>query len=168
MAHRHEDGSPPDGAAKDRRRSQIVIPTYNRQRSKFSASAAVDAGPAKTRYTRRMPRSRLLHLKVLVLGALLVSGGGGLPVLDIALFHAHARTVSSTPHFEAGASPHAHGDRCTLGTALLHTPIPVRLDLVIPVVGMSFRDLPGAPDLRPPSTDLGLLPQPRAPPDISA
>lgn len=114
-----------------------------------------------------MPRSRLPRLKVPVLVALLASGGGGMPVLDIVLFHAHARAPSSTPHFEAGASPHAHGDRCTLGTALLHTPIPVRLGLVIPVVGSSFRHPPLPPDLAP-TTDLGLLPQPRAPPATTA
>jgi hypothetical protein len=111
-----------------------------------------------------MPRNLLPRLKVLVLAALLFSGGGGMPVLDVVLFHVHRLTHSSAAHFEATDSPHTHRDHCSLGTALPHTPVPERLDVAIPVVGLRFCDLLLAPDFRPPFANVGLLPQPRAPP----
>lgn len=109
-----------------------------------------------------------LRLKALVLLAVFMSGGAGMSILDVALFHTHSPTHSFTSHFEAGGIPHAHGDSCRLGTSLPHTPVPKRLDLVIPVVGASFCALLPAPSVRLPSPDFGLFPRPRAPPTLLA
>jgi hypothetical protein len=111
-----------------------------------------------------VPRNWLLRLKVVVLAALLVSGGGGMPVLDIALFHLGVPGYSRTTHVEASGSPHSHLDQCRLGTGLSYTPVPERLDVVTPVVGLGFCEPLQALDSPLPSANVGLLPQPRAPP----
>ena len=114
-----------------------------------------------------MPRNWLGRAKLVVLAALLFTGGGGLPVLDVLLFHAHASAHSPTPHFESSGSSHAHSDHCRLGTTVSHTPVPVRLGFAIPVVGLSFLALPTTRDV-PLSAAPRLLPQPRAPPAATA
>ncbi len=119
-------------------------------------------------YTYQMPRSWLVRFKALLLVAILLSGGGGMPLLDVALFHGFAPTHLSSPHFEASDSPHTQGELCRLRLALPHAPEAVRLEFTRPLSNVAFRASPKPPDLSPPSADLRLLPQPRAPPRLSA
>lgn len=124
--------------------------------------------PTHARYIDSVPRNWLPRLKFLVLAALLVSGGGGMPVLDVVLFHMGSPGHWGAVHVEASGSPHAHKDQCRLGTALSHTPVPERLDVVTPVVGLRYCEPLLALDSPLPSANLGLLPQPRAPPAYQA
>jgi hypothetical protein len=106
----------------------------------------------------------LVRLKAVALASLLLSGGGGMPLLDVALFHARPTSYSSHPHFEAADTADGHGDYCRQGTALPHAPGAERFDPGIRVIGITFRAYLGAPDSAPRSADLSLLPRPRAPP----
>ncbi|MGH7631050.1 MAG: hypothetical protein ACREOF_17030 [Gemmatimonadales bacterium] len=111
--------------------------------------------------------SRLLsRLNALVLVALTLSGGGGLPLVD-ALSHAAGLGYAAAPHFETAGGAESHRDFCSLGASL---PLSTRLSalhLGIAVGAVSFPDA-ALHATAPRSADLGLLPQPRAPPSLSA
>jgi len=115
-----------------------------------------------------MPSNWLVRLKAGVLAVLLLSGGGGMPLLDLALFHASASSHCSNPHFESANGVDGHGDYCKQGTALPHAPGAVRLDPAVRAVATTVLARHGAPDSALPSADLGLLPRPRAPPAFRA
>src|SRR5512134_2720322 len=101
----------------------------------------------------------------LVLVAVMLCGGGGLPLLD-ALTHTSG-PETRTPHVETAAASLAHGEFCSLGSALPYTAYatgsPVELEVTI--LGYPEATPPVAPPRSPP---VGLLPQPRAPPAFSA
>jgi len=106
-------------------------------------------------------------LKAAVLVAVILSGGGGMPVLDVALYHGLAPTHAAEAHFESSDSPHSHRDLCRLGYRLPYSPHAAPLDLGISVAVISFRKVALAATT-PRAHDLGLLPQPRAPPGLPA
>lgn len=113
-----------------------------------------------------MPSSWLVRLKAGALAILLLSGGGGMPLLDVALFHASGASFSSHPHFESSSIPDGHGDFCRQGTAPPYAPGSVRFDASVQVVAISFCVRLGDPEAAPLTDDLGLLPRPRAPPAV--
>ena len=65
----------------------------------------------------------LIRLKVVLLTAVVLTGGSGLPLLDALVYHTGAsRGVSQTgTHWEMPGGPDHHADRCTLGRA---APVP--------------------------------------------
>jgi hypothetical protein len=111
-----------------------------------------------------MPSNWLVRLKALVLAVLLLSGGGGMPLLDVALFHASGASFSAHPHFESSTVPDGHGDSCRQGAALPYAPGTVRFDPSVRVVTITFCARLGDPEAAPATADLSLLPPPRAPP----
>jgi hypothetical protein len=111
-----------------------------------------------------MPSSWLVRLKAGALAILLLSGGGGMPLLDLALFHASGASFSSHPHFESSSVPDGHGDFCRQGAVLPYAPGAVRFDPSVRVVAVTFCARLGDPDAAPATADLSLLPRPRAPP----
>jgi hypothetical protein len=126
-------------------------------------------GPAIVETPPILPRVRkswFRRAKAVLLAALILSGGGGLPVLDVALSH-----LRSTPahggglHLENAA--HSHIDFCSLGSSISYAePRPVlQLGFSVTVVGFATVALRSTP---PRSADPALLPQPRAPPAFSA
>src|SRR5215213_5973185 len=106
-------------------------------------------------------RSWLLRLKGAVLIAVMLSGGGALPVLDALLYHRGAHL--GRPHFETAGVPHSHGDICRLGLSAPYSPRASLLNVCRPIVAACFRADATLPATRPRSNDLPLLPQPRAP-----
>jgi hypothetical protein len=70
------------------------------------------------------------RLRSCLLTAVVLCGGGGMPLLDLALYHGFAPDRASAPHFESRA-PHSHGDVCTLNSSLSHCPQVTALDLVL-------------------------------------
>jgi hypothetical protein len=111
-----------------------------------------------------MTRTWLVRLKAVALASLLLSGGGGMPLLDVALFHARPTSYSFHPHFEAADASDGHGDYCRQGTAVPPAPETVGFEPAIRVTGITYHARLGAPDSVLPSADLRLLPRPRAPP----
>ena len=109
-----------------------------------------------------------MRLKAVVLAVLLLSGGGGMPLLDLVLFHSRAATHFPTPHFEASGTFDGHGDYCRQGTALPHAPGAARFDVARLVVDATFCHVPRVSLTVRPSTGAILLPRPRAPPAHSA
>jgi hypothetical protein len=111
---------------------------------------------------RRWPRA----VKAIVLAAVILSGGGGMPLLDVILYHGLAPSRSSQPHVEpAGAD--CHGEQCRLDARFPSSTQAEPLDLRIQLVTAPSREL--APALRAPrAADLELLPHPRAPPGLPA
>jgi hypothetical protein len=110
-----------------------------------------------------MLRRRLLRLKAIVVASVILSGGGGTPVLDAVVYHGLAPTHVNQPHYEASGVPHSHGDWCKLGSKLPYSPLAGRIDLGVVVATLSYREIV-FPAPAPPSAGRGLLPLPRAPP----
>jgi len=110
----------------------------------------------------------LLSSKSVLLAAIILSGGGGLPVLDVLLYHVQAPTHLAYPHFETSDAPHSHGDVCRLGSIPPYSPQPAPLDLGVTSVAVYLRSDVALSATAPRSIDLDLLPQPRAPPDLPA
>jgi hypothetical protein len=111
-----------------------------------------------------MRRSWLVRLKTAVLTAVILSGGGGMPLLDLVLYHGLASDRSSVPHFESHI-PHGHGDSCRLSSSLSHCPQVEALVLHLPA-GAATAPLPAVP-ANPPRAVRADLPLPRAPPSLS-
>lgn len=101
-----------------------------------------------------------------MLAALLLSGGGGLPTIDVLLYHGRAHL--NQPHFETAARPHSHGDVCTLGSSLPYSPLPTPADVHRLAAADDDRQGRLRTGTTPRAGDRGLLPQPRAPPGLSA
>ena len=113
-----------------------------------------------------MPRRWLPAVKATVLAAVILSGGGGMPLLDVILYHGLAPSRSSQPHVEpAGAD--CHGDHCRLDARLPSSTQAESLDLRIPLVTAPFGDLALLAQA-PRAANLELLPHPRAPPGLPA
>jgi hypothetical protein len=108
-----------------------------------------------------MKVSWLPRLRSSLLTAVVLCGGGGMPLLDLALYHSLAPERSSVSHFES-STPHSHGDSCRLGSALSHCPQVASLDLVLLTATASSPE-PGAALSAPRSTPTGWA-QARAPP----
>ena len=68
------------------------------------------------------------RLRSCLLTAVVLCGGGGLPLLDLALYHGFAPERSPAPHFES--STHSHGDSCRLSSSLSYCPQVASLHLV--------------------------------------
>lgn len=107
---------------------------------------------------------RLLpRLQAALLAAVIFGGGGGMPMLDVALYHGATATHPFQSHFESSGIPHSHGDICGLSSSLPSCPQVPSLDLDVVVRPLVFRQATfPAPKAR--SVPSGILPQPRAPP----
>lgn len=105
------------------------------------------------------------RLRTSLLTAVVLSGGGGLPVLDLALYHGLAPQSSPAPHFES-QTPHSHGDACRLGSSLSHCPRTAALELDI-LTGIIASLQPVAPVSAPRTAPAGLG-LARAPPSLTA
>jgi hypothetical protein len=110
-----------------------------------------------------MLRPGLVRLKALLLVFILLNGGGGMPLLDAALYHRHG--VAST-RVRAGAddAQRTHAQVCHLGWTIPHAANTGRVALGLAVLALPFSRPPAAPVDTPRSADVGGLPQPRAPP----
>ena len=113
-----------------------------------------------------MPASWLRAVKATVLAAVILSGGGGMPLLDVLLYHGLAPARSSQPHFEPSGT-HCHAELCKLDSGSPYSTQAESLDLRIRLVSTSFHELALVP-LAPRPADAELLPLPRAPPGLSA
>jgi hypothetical protein len=107
-----------------------------------------------------------VRLKAGILATLLLSGGGGMPLLDVALFHLSGASFSAHPHFESASVPDGHGDYCRQGTVLPYATGTWRFDPAVRVVAITHRTRLWEPVSAPLSTEPGLLPRPRAPPPV--
>jgi hypothetical protein len=116
-------------------------------------------------YIPAMVRRRLLRLKALVVASVILSGGGGTPVLDAMLYHRLAPTHVNQPHYEACGAPHSHGDRCTLGSRLPYAPQAEAIELG-PVVAIQSSSEIVFPSSATPSNDPALWPPARSPPQL--
>jgi hypothetical protein len=106
------------------------------------------------------------RLSALLLIGVFLSGGGSMPVVD-AISHGSGPGIAGVPHFEANSPTDSHRDFCSLGASIplaAHLS-PFHADIVIGL--MSFPEAAHRWST-PRSADLGLLPQPRAPPSLSA
>ncbi len=113
-----------------------------------------------------MPRRWLRALKAAALVAVIASGGGGMPVLDVVLYHGLAPSRSTQPHFEP-AGAHCHGELCRLDSRFPYSTQAVSPGPGIPIVTAPFRELALLPSVPHPA-NLELLPHPRAPPSLPA
>jgi hypothetical protein len=113
-----------------------------------------------------MPRRWLRAVKATVLAAVILSGGGGMPLLDVILYHGLAPTRSSQPHVEP-AGCDCHGEHCKLDARFPSSSQAESLDLRIQLVTTPFRE-PAHAALAPRPANPELLPQPRAPPGLPA
>jgi hypothetical protein len=113
-----------------------------------------------------MSRRWLRVLKSAVLAAVVLSGGGGLPLLDVILYHGLGPSRSAQPHYEP-SGVHCHGELCKLDSRFPSSTEAESLDLRIRLVTTPFLELRlAAPAPRP--ANLELLPHPRAPPALPA
>jgi hypothetical protein len=110
-----------------------------------------------------MLRTWLPRLKALVLALVLMSGGGGLPVLDVALFHFYAHAGEASP--DPGSALALHRTHCTLGTSVAPTTLADGFQVVIPVGCFDFLERPRIARSASMSPLAARLPSPRAPPD---
>ncbi len=115
-----------------------------------------------------MPLRWPAKLKALLLAAVLLSGGSGLPLLDLVLFHGFVANRLSSSHYEPSGEHHGHSDLCRLGLTAPASPQADRADVTLPQSRIAFQAPPQPSDLTPPSSDAGLLPRPRAPPSLTA
>ena len=115
-----------------------------------------------------MLRTWLLRSKAALVFGITLSGGGGLPVLDVLLYHARSPTHLDRPHFEVSGLPHSHGDVCRLGSIAPYSPDAAQVEAGLPIVSVCVRGPAGLPATVPRSNELNLLPQPRAPPALPA
>ena len=114
-----------------------------------------------------MLRRWLVWSKTALLAVVLLSGGGGLPLFDVLLYHNHAPNHLDHPHFESPGA-HGHGDLCRLGSISPYSPQAEPFDLRLPIEAVRFRPSLPLPAAAPSSNEPDLLPQPRAPPGLSA
>jgi hypothetical protein len=114
-----------------------------------------------------MLRSGVVKLKAVVLVFLLINGGGGMPLLDAALYHRHAVSLTAV-RAEADDAQRAHNQVCHLGWTVPHTTDLGTVALGLAVVTLPFRRPPAASVTAPRSADSGGLPQSRAPPVLFA
>lgn len=112
-----------------------------------------------------MKGSWVVRLKTALLVVVVLTGGGGMPLLDLALYHGLTPDRSAAPHYES-RTPHAHGDTCRLSSSLSHCPEVGTLDLHLPFVASAGAE-PPAPLSVPRTTHAG-LPSARAPPSLIA
>jgi hypothetical protein len=109
----------------------------------------------------------LPRLQAGLLAAVICGGGGGMPAMDVALYHRSAASHPFQSHFERSGMPHSHGDVCGLTSSLPSCPQVPSLNLGIVVEPLVFRQaIFPAPKAR--SVPSGILPQPRAPPSLLA
>lgn len=113
-----------------------------------------------------MTRSPLYRLNALLLVALMLCGGGGLPVVD-ALAHGDGPGATTGPHFETASAAEGHRDFCSLGAGLPLSPQLLALNLDIAFAAVAFPEVIRSAGT-PRSARPGLLPQPRAPPILPA
>jgi hypothetical protein len=114
-------------------------------------------------YIRDMLGRFLPRLQAALLATVIFGGGGGMPVMDVALYHGNTATHPFLSHFESSGIPHSHGDVCVLSSSLPSCPQVPSLDLAIVVGTLVFRQtIFPAPKAR--SAPSGILPRPRAPP----
>jgi hypothetical protein len=107
----------------------------------------------------------LVRLRTSLLTAVVLCGGGGMPLLDLALYHGLAPHRSSAPHFES-RTPHSHGDACRLNSSLPYCPQVGSLKLDF-LTGSTSSPQPLAPASAPRTAPTGLA-LARAPPRLSA
>jgi hypothetical protein len=110
-----------------------------------------------------MLRSWVQGVKAALLATLVLCGGGGLPLLDVVLYHGLGATHAIGQHFESSGTRHGHGDYCKAGSQLPHSPEagPLALDRSVDSPTACVAGLPAA---APRSANSRLLPPPRAPP----
>lgn len=113
-----------------------------------------------------MTRGWLLRAKALLVGLLLLSGGGGMPLLDVALFHRYPTPARLHSSLEASGSQRTHGELCRLGWTVPHSPQGMGVGLEIQVADLSVRPHPAPPNDPPRSSGLRLPARPRAPPVV--
>ena len=101
-----------------------------------------------------------------MLAAVILGGGGGMPFLDVVLYHGAAPSRSTQPHYEPSGA-HCHAELCRLDSKVPYSTHAESLDLHIQVVTTAFRE-PAPVPLPPRPADLELLPHPRAPPGLPA
>src|SRR5215211_584656 len=104
------------------------------------------------------------RLRGAVLVAVMLSGGGALPVLDALLYHRRAHL--GRPHFETAGVPHSHGDVCRLGSSAPYSPRAPLLNVGLPIADACYQAEATLPATGPRSSNLVLLPRPRAPPGL--
>jgi hypothetical protein len=117
-------------------------------------------------YIPRMVRRWLHGVKAAVLATLILCGGGGLPLLDVVLYHGPVSPHGvDQQHFESSGTRHGHGDYCKAGSQLPHSPGagPLQFDRS---VDSPAACLAGLPADAPRSANALLLPRPRAPPSL--
>jgi hypothetical protein len=110
-----------------------------------------------------MRRGWLVRLKTVLLTAVILSGGGGMPLLDLVLYHGLAPDRSSVSHFESH-TPHGHGDSCRLSSSLSHCPQVDALTLHLPAG--TITSLPPALPASAPRAVQASLHLARAPPNV--
>jgi hypothetical protein len=106
----------------------------------------------------------LARLRVVLLAALVLSGGSGLPLLDAVLYHGRAAQRESAVRLEAAGTAASHAEVCTLGRA---APVPQpspRGDEALRVVAQSLRTAPPMGPAGPRAVDLPAAWHSRAPP----
>jgi len=111
-------------------------------------------------------RGWLLRAKALLFSLLLLSGGGGMPLLDVALFHRYSTPSRLHNSLEASGVARPHGELCRLGWTVPHSPQGVRVGVEIQVADLSVRPHPAPPADAPRCSDLRLPARPRAPPVV--
>ncbi len=129
------------------------------------ADQLASLGRRPTVYIARMARRWLQSVKAALLATLILCGGGGLPLLDVVLYHGLAATHSVDQHFESSGTRHGHGEYCKAGSQLPHSPQAAPLELDRSVDTASSCEA-GLPITSPRSANLSLLPRPRAPPSL--
>jgi hypothetical protein len=98
--------------------------------------------------------------------ALLLTGGGGMPALDGALYHYRVtRDHPAGPHFEPSGTAHTHGEMCRVGSTLPHSTRSAPVAGWKPAAEWSSRPQ-ARPLSRPRPSDLAILPPSRAPPGL--
>ncbi|HEU4524878.1 MAG TPA: hypothetical protein VFR62_07635 [Gemmatimonadales bacterium] len=113
-----------------------------------------------------MPRRWLRVVKAAALAAVMLGGGGGMPLLDVALYHVLAPSRSNEAHYEPSGAD-CHAELCRLDSKVPYSPQAESLDLRVRPLTTPFRALALTP--RPPRpADHRLLPPPRAPPGLPA
>jgi hypothetical protein len=113
-----------------------------------------------------MPRRWLRAVKATVLAAVILSGGGSMPLLDVVLYHGLSPSRFSQPHYEP-SGVHCHGELCKLDSRFPQSTQAESLDPRVQVVTTPFRELAfAAPAPRPAAPEL--LSLPRAPPGLTA
>lgn len=117
-------------------------------------------------YIQTVMRTLLSRLNALLLVALMLCGGGSMPLLD-AISHGDGSGSASGPHFETASAALSHRDFCSLGASLPFSTHRPALDFDIALGVVAFPDV-GLHAAAPRSADRDLLPQPRAPPSLSA